>query len=131
MRVCCRVTVTDRVRCRLRFMVRVKVRVRVMSEEAPGTDPPGEQLSARRAEWSTQGVCQLGLGLGSKTRQNMVSPSGRPQVSSHAAAGAFWKRHGDVPHSMPNIFVLILEPMYVLLSDTGIGSRLGESLNIG
>lgn len=91
MRVCCRVTVTDRVRCRLRFMVRVKVRVRVMSEEAPGTDPTGEQLSARRAAWRTQGGYELGIGVGSKTRQNMVNPSGRPQVSSRAAAGALLK----------------------------------------
>ena len=67
---------TDRVRCRLRVMVRVKVRVRVMSEETPGPDPTGEQLSARRPEWSTQGGCELGLGVGSKTRQSMVNPSG-------------------------------------------------------
>ena len=80
--------------------MRVKVRVRVMSEETPGPDPTGEQLSARRAE-CTQGGCELGLGVGSKTKVwstlqgSSRIPAGTlwntPQVSSCAAAGALWK----------------------------------------
>ena len=88
----CRVRVRDRIRCRLRDMVRVTVRARVRSQEAAHTEPTAEQMSPRKAEWSTQGRVPIRSSLWVPRPDKCVGhPSGRPQVSSHVAAVALWK----------------------------------------
>ena len=90
----CRVGVRDTVRYTLWIMVkfRVTVRVRVRSQEAPGPDLKTEQLSPRKAEWSTPGRVLVRSSLWVQSSDKCMGHIlGRPHVYSRAAAVVLWK----------------------------------------
>ena len=123
----CRVRGRVGVKFRLRCLVRVKFSVSVRSQEVPGSEGLAVQWSPQRAEWKLRGSLQFRLSL--------CVPGQHPMCDTLqlGLSNLLVQLHPRSANEMMMFqfhleeYCRSLDPMFMMFSELGTGSPLGES----